>query len=406
MNEDSVYQSELLKEMAETPTAKKGNQLLRLIRAAQPISRTEIAARLGIDKSTVTENVKPLLASGVLLEETLQASGQGRRPRVLSFASDRDYFIGVNLGVRTTQVGVTNMSGEILEENDFETPSDPEKALSRAREEIENLIAKQTGDKLPRVIGVSVPGLTDVLRRKVLFAPNLGWQDINIARAFDFGEEIKTVVENDATAAAMYEARLKIRNSSDDLLTNFILVRSGTGIGVGLVIGGEVYRGSGLGRGIAGEFGHMTIVAGGKPCVCGNRGCWEKYASAASAASLYTGDRPLRPSETMPRFVEIVSKAENGETRAQRTLEKIGDFLGIGIANVIMGVGIPRVIISGRLVYGWKFIKEPLHQAIKRSIIGKTEGWSIEKGEPQGAAIGGALEVAVEEYLARSFPTI
>ena len=87
---------------------------------------------------------------------------------------------------------------------------------------------------------------------------------------------------------------MRIRDSNDDWMTNFILVRSGTGIGVGLVIGSEVYRGTGPGRGIAGEFGHMTIVAGGKQCVCGNRGCWEKYASAASAASLYMGDRPLR----------------------------------------------------------------------------------------------------------------
>ena len=64
-----------------------------------------------------------------------------------------------------------------------------------------------------------------------------------------------------------------------------------------------------------------------------------------------------------------------------------------------MGVGISRVIISGRLVYGWKFIESPLREAIERSIIGKTKGWSIEAGEPQGAAIGGALEVAVEDYL-------
>jgi len=184
------------------------------------------------------------------------------------------------------------------------------------------------------------------------------------------------------------------------LMTNFILVRSGTGIGVGLVLGSEVYRGSGQTRGIAGEFGHMTIVAGGKQCVCGNRGCWEKYASAAAAASLYLGDRRLRPGETLPRFVEIVAKAENGDTRSRRTLEQIGDYLGIGIANVIMGIGIPRVIISGRLVYGWQFIEQPLRDAIDRSIVGKTDGWSVEAGSPAGAAIGGALEVAVEEYLA------
>lgn len=64
-----------------------------------------------------------------------------------------------------------------------------------------------------------------------------------------------------------------------------------------------------------------------------------------------------------------------------------------------MGVGIPRMIISGRLVYGWKFIEEPLNKAIERSIVGKLNGWSVEAGEPVGSAIGGALEVAVEEYL-------
>jgi predicted NBD/HSP70 family sugar kinase len=399
MIETTVFQNDLIKTEAGTPSiARKGSLLLRLIRAAQPITRTEIANRLNIDKSTVTENVKPLIAAGILREETLEVSGQGRKPRVLSFDTDKDYFIGVNLGVRTSQVGMTTLKGEISEEDDYTTPPDAETALRMARERIDALIKKNAG-KTCRVIGVSVPGLTDAERRKLVYAPNLDWRDVDITKALQPNGDIKVVVENDATAAAMYEARLKIRDSSNGLMTNFVLVRSGTGIGVGLVIGSEVYRGSGQGRGIAGEFGHMTIVAGGKSCVCGNRGCWEKYASAASAASLYTGDRPLRPNETMPRFVEIVSKAENGEIRAQRTLEKIGDFLGIGIANVIMGVGISRVIISGRLVYGWKYIEKPLHEAIERSIIGKIEGWSIEAGEPQGAAIGGALEVAVEDYL-------
>ena len=404
MIETNVFQNDLIKTEAGTPSiARKGSLLLRLIRAAQPITRTEIANRLDIDKSTVTENVKPLIAAGVLREETLEVSGQGRKPRVLSFVDDKDFFIGVNLGVRTSQVGMTTLKGEITDEDDYTTPADAGLALKMARERIDELIERNSG-KNCRVIGVSVPGLTDAERRKLVYAPNLDWHDIDIVKALQPNENVRVVVENDATAAAMYEARLKIRDSGGDgLMTNFVLVRSGTGIGVGLVIGSEVYRGSGRGRGIAGEFGHMTIVAGGKTCVCGNRGCWEKYASAASAASLYTGDRPLRPNESMPRFVEIVAKAENGEIRAQRTLEKIGDYLGIGIANVIMGVGISRVIISGRLVYGWKFIEKPLNEAIERSIIGKVEGWRVEAGEPQGAAIGGALEVAVEEYLAHGF---
>ena len=293
---------------------------------------------------------------------------------------------------------MTTLKGEITDEVDFETPSNSKTALKMARDRIDKFY-RANPDRRLRTIGVSVPGMTDAHRQTLIYAPNLDWRNIAIAEALQVNKSVRVIVENDSTAAAMYEARMKIRNSKEGLMTNFILVRSGTGIGVGLVIGGEVYRGTGSGSGIAGEFGHMTIVAGGKPCVCGNRGCWEKYASAASAASLYLGDRPPGRGESVPRFVEIVSKADNGDNRSRRTLEKIGDYLGIGIANVIMGIGIPRVIISGRLVYGWKFIKDPLYEAIRRSIVGKIDGWSVEAGEPVGSAIGGALEVSVEEYL-------
>lgn len=376
--------------------ATKGNLLLRYIRASQPVTRTEIAERLKIDKSTVTENVKPLIARGLLRQETVD--GNERRRRVLSFTPDNGYFIGVNLGVRRSQVGLTTLGSEISDERDFETPNDPEAALRIAREHIDEIIRGRSGQQ-PALVGVSVPGMVDARRQKLIFAPNLNWRNVEIAKALQPDNDVRVVVENDSTAAAMYEARVKIRDSEDGLMSNFILVRSGTGIGVGMVIGSEVFRGGGSGRGIAGEFGHMTIVAGGKPCVCGNRGCWEKYASAAAAASLYLGDRPPTGGESVPRFVEIVSKAEVGDVRSKKTLERIGDYLGIGIANVIMGIGIPRVIISGRLVYGWKFIEEPMNAAIRRSMIGKIDGWSVEAGEPVGSAIGGALEVAVEEYL-------
>jgi predicted NBD/HSP70 family sugar kinase len=180
---------------------------------------------------------------------------------------------------------------------------------------------------------------------------------------------------------------------------DFVLVRSGTGIGVGLVLGGEAYRGTGKGEGIAGEFGHMTIVAGGKPCACGNRGCWERYASASSASSLYMGDRVQLGGMNAPRFVEIVARAEAGELRAQRTLERVGEYLGIGIGNVIMGLGVPRAIVSGRVVYGWKYIEAPLRSAVEQSMAGRLAGWTVEPGEPRGAGLGGALEVAVEEFL-------
>lgn len=381
--------------------AKTARMIFRLIRACQPISRIELARRLAVNRSTVTDIVKPLITAGILREQAFPAadtSSQGRPPIALFFNDDRDFFIGVNLGVRHSQVGLATISGEILAEEEFETPSEPQRALKKVSESIEKLCVDVNGRTL-RTIGVSVPGPTDVERRKLLYAPNLGWSDLMIADALQFGS-VPVIVENDATAAAMYEARLKIGQAKNNALDDFILVRSGTGIGVGLVIDGEIYRGTGRGRGRAGEFGHMTIVAGGKPCACGNRGCWEKYASAASAASLYTGDRAVHANEKLPRFVEIVGRAAGGEIRAQKTLERIGEYLGIGIANVIMGIGMPHVIISGRLVYGWKFINQSLREAIKKSIVAKMHNWTIECGEPKGSALGGALEVAIEEFIA------
>jgi len=386
-----------LLQTGELSYAPKRSLLLRLIRAVQPIARTEIAERLKIDKSTVSENVKPLVTRGILREEAMTTGEPGRRPRVLSF-SDEGYFIGVNLGVRHSQIGISRLNGEVSDEQEFETPPDVQEAIRLVQDKIETIKRSHQGEIL-RMVGVSVPGMADASRRSLVFAPNLGWRNIEIAKRLSRVADAGVVVENDSTAAAMFESRLKLRETADANTSNFILVRSGTGIGVGMVIGGEVYRGTGAGLGMAGEFGHMTIVAGGKPCVCGNRGCWERYASASSASSLYLGDRPLRPGETLPRFIDIVSKAENGDTRSRRTLEKIGDYLGIGIANVIMASGVPRIIISGRLVYGWQFIVGPLNDAIRRSIIGNMKGWEVEPGSPSGSALGGALEVAVEEYL-------
>lgn len=396
-----------------TGPARASVMLLRLLRATQPLARAELARRLGVNRSTVTDTFKPLIAAGVVREEAVQLPRQegaralGRPAAALSFNDRQDFFVGVNVGVRHSTVGLATINGEVLAEEEFDTPSGPRDALRRIVSVVERLRGRARGRKL-RMVGVSVPGPTDATRRRVVYAPHLGWDDVDLAGALCFGEDgaecekedaVPVAVENDATAAALYEAHLRLGRAESGRLEDFVVVRSGTGIGLGLVLGGEVYRGGGLGAGHAGEFGHMTIVAGGKPCVCGNRGCWERYASASSASALYMGDRVQLGGQPPPRFVEIVARAEGGELRAQRTLERVGEYLGIGIANVITGLGVPRVIVGGRLVYAWKFISEPLHSAVAQSMAGRLSGWSVEPGEATGAGLGGALEVAVEGFI-------
>lgn len=398
---------------ATSGPAKASLMLLRLLRSAQPLSRAELARRLGVNRSTVTDTFKPLIAAGVVREEAIQstqpngARSLGRPAVALSFNDEHDYFVGVNVGVRHSTVGLATISGEVLAEEEFDTPSEPDDAL-RLIAMVIGRLRLHAGERKLRVVGVSVPGPTDAARGRLIYAPHLGWNDVDFAAALTFGEDgteceaeaaVPVAVENDATASALYEAHLRLRHAESGRLDDFVLVRSGTGIGLGLVLGGEVYRGDGVGAGYAGEFGHTTIVAGGKPCVCGNRGCWERYASASSASALYAGDRVQLGGQAAPRFLEIVARAEAGELRAQRTLERLGEYLGIGIANVITGLGVPRVIVSGRLVYGWKFISGPLRSAVAQSMAARLTGWAVEPGEATGAGLGGALEVAIEGFI-------
>ncbi|PYS81936.1 MAG: hypothetical protein DMF67_14820 [Acidobacteria bacterium] len=386
--------------------------LLRLVRAAQPVSRADIARRFGVHRSTVTDLVRPLLAEGLLREtEMPAAAGEARmgRPGTGLEFTDEIYCIGLSLGIRQSQAGAVTVGGRLLAEAAFDTPRDKKVALRLIRATVADLRAGVRGKKLVSV-GVSVPGPTCAERRRLLYAPHLGWRDVAVADALRFrprvgagaraaagARGVPVIIENDARAAALYEARTRSVEEDDDW-GDFILVRAGTGIGVGVVRGGEVYRGAKATEGWAGEFGHMTIVADGRPCACGGRGCWESYASTGSAVSQYMGDRAMMRSRA-PRFLEIVARAEAGEARARATLARVGGYLGIGIANLISGLGVSRVVVSGRLVHGWKFISGPLHEAIGRSMAGRLAEWTVVPGRAAGAGLGGALEVAIDHYL-------
>ena len=371
-------------------------ELLRIVRAAQPIPRVAVARRLGVHRRRITVLVKPLLDSGILREGTPEPNIRrvGRPPIGLSLRAENHFLVGVNIGGSQTQLGGATVDGKLLFEENFATPRDPRTALLEIKSAIRRH-QRQLPDRELVVVGISVAGPTDVEEGRLLYAPHQGWKDVPVTEML--GLKVPVLVENNATAAAIYEAQRRRGRSATRTAGDFVLVRAGTGIGVGLVVGGEVFRGA---TDTAGEFGHMTIVAGGKSCPCGNLGCWERYASAASAVELYRGEtnRTARLDASL-RFTDVVARANAGERRAQTTLERVGTHLGIGIGNVICGLGVSHVVLSGDLVHGWKFIEAPARAAIARSLCGRLSDWSLTAGATHGSELGGALEVAIEHYL-------
>ena len=373
------------------------HELLRIVRAAQPIPRVAVARRLGVHRRRVTVLVKPLIDSGILREGAPDRSlGVGRPPIGLSLRGEEDFLVGVNIGISQIHVGAATIDGKILREDRFPTSMDPAVTISGIRNSIQKL-STELPERSLAVVGIGVVGPTDCKREKLLYAPHLGWRDVPVAQMLNLN--VPVLVENNATATAIYESQRRRQQGATKTARDFVVVRAGTGIGVGLVIGGEAFRGT-SGADIAGEFGHMTIVAGGKACCCGNFGCWEKYASAASAVELYVGDSQRAKMRGTVRFTDVVAKAAAGERRAQVTLERVGTHLGIGIGNVICGLGVARVVLSGELLHGWDFIEQPTRAAIGMSMAGRLSHWSIEQGDLRGADVGGALEVAIEHYLA------
>jgi predicted NBD/HSP70 family sugar kinase len=377
--------------------AQTTHELLRIVRAAQPIPRVAVARRLGVHRRRVTVLVKPLIDSGILREGAPDRSlGVGRPPIGLSLRGDKDFLIGVNIGVSQIHVGAATIDGKILGQERFATMVDPAATVTSIRSSISKL-STALSERSLAVVGISVGGPTDFTRQRLLYAPHLGWRDLPLAQMLDLG--VPVLIENNATATAIYESQRRRQQGALKTAGDFVVVRAGTGIGVGLVLGGEVFRGT-TGADIAGEFGHMTIVAGGKACRCGNFGCWEKYASASSAVELYVGDNQRAKLLGSIRFSDLVAKATVGERRALVTLERVGTHLGIGIGNVICGLGVARVVLSGELLHGWQFIEQPARAAIGMSLAGRLSRWSLEQGDLHGAEFGGALEVAIEHYLA------
>ena len=376
--------------------------ILRSIRAFEMISRVELSRVVEFNRSTISQLVNPLIESGLIEESVQIGTGMGRPPVLLSLRKGKDSFIGLNLGVNHSQIGVTGFDPDYSDIEEFVTPKDPKDACTLLAEKIAERLPALEEEKL-RSICITVPGPVDKNRRTLVVAPHLGWKSVDVADLIERHPVIKesgvsVVIENNASASAIFETRRML--AVDKSLTDYIVVRSGTGVGVGIIRRGDAFRGYGSGQGFAGEFGHMTIAAGGRDCVCGNKGCWETYASAPAALRLY---KEILPEETKHelRFSEIAALANSGDRQAISTLEKMGDYLGIGIANTMLGVGIPNVIVSGRLTYGWKHMSKNLNEAIERSMAGKLSGWSIKRGARSGGSVGGALEVAVNDYFSR-----
>jgi len=329
-------------------------RVFQVLREKGPMSRAELAGVTGLTPATISNVVSTLIKCRIVREIGFGESSGGRPPVLLEFDPKAFYLAGVDLGVSKVIAVVTDLQGSTVSraKMDLDVGVGKEGILSRMLEAAREA-QSQAGSARDKVagIGVSVPGLTDVVNGVSVFAPNIpGWSNVPVADIFRGEFSLPCWIENDARAMALGEARFGVGRGR----RNLICVNVGRGIGAGLILNGELYRGE---RGGAGEIGHTTVDPNGPVCPCGNNGCLEVVASgpsiaAAAIRAVSAGARTTIRDMVGGRIenitAEVVSEAANeGDLLARRLICEAGRYLGIGIANAVNLFSPEMVVIGG-----------------------------------------------------------
>ncbi|WP_306369803.1 ROK family glucokinase [Nocardiopsis sp. CC223A] len=283
--------------------------------------------------------------------------------------------VGVDIGGTKVAAGVVTPSGRVLARVRTETP-ERSKSPAVVEDTIVSVVEELRSGYPVRAVGVGAAGFVDQHRANVLFAPHLSWREEPLREALSSRLGLPVVVENDANAAAWAEVSAGAAQGVDDV----VVVNLGTGIGGAIVLNGRLYRGR---YGLAGEFGHMTVVPGGHRCECGNRGCWEQYASGNAltreARELVAAESPVARALhqavagdarriTGPLVSELARKGDRACTELMR---EAGHWLGAGLSNLAAAFDPELFVIGGGVSEAGDLLLGPAREAFERGLTGR-----------------------------------
>jgi glucokinase len=281
--------------------------------------------------------------------------------------------IGVDVGGTKAAAGVVTSDGRIIEKLKRSTPA---ASPARTAEVIAEAVAELMSRHQVSAVGLGAAGFVDETRSRVLFAPNLAWRDEPLRRSVAERVGLPVIVENDANASAWAEARFGAARGHEHV----VLIAVGTGIGGGIIIAGELYRGR---WGIGGEPGHYRVVPDGRLCGCGNRGCWEQYASG-SALVAEARDFARRSPEGAMRLLQlgagtpegisgprITLAAREGDPVALRCFQTVGGWLGQGMADLAAILDPGCFIIGGGVSEAGDLLIDPARAAYEKALPGR-----------------------------------
>ena len=287
-------------------------------------------------------------------------------------------YIGIDLGGTGIKAGVVDETGAILAKDSC--PTLPERGYEAVIRDMARLaidVTKKSGHTMDdiKAIGIGIPGIMDQRTGIVPFCTNLAWHDVPILQEMKRYTDAPVYVDNDATVAGLAESVAGVSAGCE----NSVFVTLGTGVGGGVVLGGKVFSGS---HGVASEIGHMVTVDGGEPCTCGNRGCWERY---ASATALIREGRKLcadKPETALMKAVDgdpaaitakhVIDLAKSGDPDCMALFERYVFHLCVGLSNLVNLYDPEVIALGGGVSHAGAFLLDAVRAKLPEYIFFKT----------------------------------
>jgi glucokinase len=309
--------------------------------------------------------------------------------------------IGVDIGGTKVLGGVVDSAGTVLAQARRDTPAeDVAQTLARIVEVIAELSEKYDVD----AIGIGAAGWIDAKRSTVLFAPNLAWRNEPLRDEIARHVTVPVVVENDGNTAAWAEFQYGAAADADE---SMVLFTVGTGIGGGIVLGGELIRGA---HGIAGELGHTLLVPDGHLCGCGRRGCIEQYASGSALVRFARATAAAQPEQAKVlldlahgEVAEIngplvTQAARLGDAAATDAFAQVGHWLGQGLADMVQILDPQVLVVGGGVVDAGDLLMQPTRASFTAALAQRGR---LPVAEVRPALMGNAAGLVGAADLAR-----
>ncbi|WP_078544257.1 ROK family transcriptional regulator [Litchfieldia alkalitelluris] len=371
--------------------------ILNHIRLSGAISRADIAKETTLTPPTVSNIVKELLDTKLVVEISEGVSSGGRKPTLLAINSREFHLIGLDIGPKYLRSIATDLNGNILysKTTEIPTPITNDRLLDFIIHQIEQILMLYTKERDQFIgIGVGMHGVVNVDKGESLYAPSLNLRNIPIKNKLEDKFGLTVFVENDARVMALAELWFGKGTTSE----NSITVNIGRGIGAGIIINGKLFYGDHF---IAGEIGHMTIDIGGIKCSCGNYGCLEAIAGGPAIAErvkreLSIGKKSIITELVKDNFDLITGKlvheaAKSGDILCIDILKETGRYIGIGLTNLIHIINPGKIILTGGVSKASDFLLESIIDTMEQRVLtasAKNTEIVVSEFEDYGTAIG------------------